>query len=264
MATLFLLVACSIADTTQPDTPASVSGFDSPEDAVVAYLEGLRDSDLDRMISTFALEPHVERFDLETFLERLRIYQHPMTPLPDANEFAMAINIELRRAAIINQIRGQYMVLTHPERHTYVLRYTAFQDVWIEEGGAYNFIQEFSEILNAPEFHTLEIQGFLLLEWSARYRDTPEIHYRTLSNNLAFLGADQLVSRIVVFSLNGNYYLLFVDLAEYSGKWYINTLGGVASHLQSVPGTMWGIMVVSPDATDAFSDEIEEWFIREW
>lgn len=45
----------SIDETTPTDTSVSErSGLDSPEEAVRAYLEGLRDSDLDRMIEALA------------------------------------------------------------------------------------------------------------------------------------------------------------------------------------------------------------------
>ena len=49
-------------------------GFDSPEDAAKAYLEGLRDLDIPRMMSAFAVESYVENFNFEALLNMLRVY----------------------------------------------------------------------------------------------------------------------------------------------------------------------------------------------
>jgi len=263
LAALLLLVACRAAE------PASapvqeISGFDSPEEAVVVYLEGLRDSDFDRMLGAFALETFLEHFDLEMFLDRVGIYQLHFTPLPEVNEFVRAMNIEMRRSDIAGQIRRQRLALSHPERHEFVRGSSDFQSIVLEEDEAYDFIQEFSEILSAPEFHTLEIQGFLPLEWAAQSRSSRERHGEVTARTAAMYGADQMVSRIVVFTISGNYYILFLDLAEYSGRWYVDTLGGHARHLRNVPWDMHGIVVIHPEERAAFYDEIGELLVREW
>jgi len=262
LAVLFLLTACGATDSASP--PVQISGFESPEAAVVTYLEGLRDSDFDRMVGAFSLETHVEHFDLEAFLEHLRIYQLHFAPLPEVNEFTRAMNIELRRSMIVGQIRGQHLALNHPERHEFVQGSTSFHNVMLEEDGVSDFIREFGEIFRAPAFHTLEIQGLLPLEWTAQEQDVLERYAEVMARTAATHGADQMVSRIVVFTISGDYYVLFLDLAAYAGRWYIHALGGLSASLRNVPGDMHGIMVIRPDASDSFYDEIREFLIREW
>ncbi|MCL2367501.1 MAG: hypothetical protein FWC72_00750 [Oscillospiraceae bacterium] len=50
IAVLLLLAACSPGETTQPDPAPPQTESNTPEAAVITYLEGLRDSDLNSMI----------------------------------------------------------------------------------------------------------------------------------------------------------------------------------------------------------------------
>ena len=72
---LFLFGACSTNEVDQPadsvhfdiaeetEHITEEQGFRSPEEAVVAYLEGLRELDFGQMINAFSVEAHVENFD---------------------------------------------------------------------------------------------------------------------------------------------------------------------------------------------------------
>ena len=50
------------------------SGFHTPEEAVLAYLEGLNRGDATEMLSTFAIESYVDNMDAENYLSRARSY----------------------------------------------------------------------------------------------------------------------------------------------------------------------------------------------
>ena len=45
------------------------AGYKTPEDAVMAYAEYLKNGDMEGMISTFAVESYVEHFDMRAHLE---------------------------------------------------------------------------------------------------------------------------------------------------------------------------------------------------
>lgn len=47
------------------------SGFDSPEEAVTAYLEAMQEGDVQGMLSTFAIETYVDNVDAQTYLTRM-------------------------------------------------------------------------------------------------------------------------------------------------------------------------------------------------
>ena len=46
-------------------------GYDSPEEAVTAYLEAMKKGDARGMLSTFAIETYVAEMDAQAYLERM-------------------------------------------------------------------------------------------------------------------------------------------------------------------------------------------------
>ena len=249
LAILLLLTSCSPSDANQ--TAVAQTGFDSPEDAVVAYLEGLRDSSFDRMLGAFAVETYVEHFNLEAYLERLRVYHLHVAPLPDANELTTAMNTEMRRGDVVREIRAQYLILTQSELESTLI------PLQIEEGGAGDFIREFSGLLNAPELHTLEILGFIPPENISEIYAS-EQNQENKARNAQFLGADRLVSRIAVFELDGNKYLLFVEAVSYDDRWYLAQFGGNAGALVALPIGLHGLVNMSYWYADEFFGELLE------
>lgn len=82
-------------------------GFDSPEETFKTYIEGLKNKDLDKMISCFAIETLVKNYDLSKNLKRMNSYQ-PLSNdnyVPLISDFAMQLNMEKR----ISSIRRKYV-----------------------------------------------------------------------------------------------------------------------------------------------------------
>lgn len=231
------LTACGNGDTVS-FTSSGNTGFDSPEEAVVAYLEGLRDADLERMLDAFALETYVENYDFEAVLNRLQAYIPSFDiMMPNVNPFITAINIENRRGFVINRIAFQLLSLSTPE---YMDMMVAQH---IEEGDAGLFVSAFIERLNAMNLQSIEVLGFIPPE-ATNERYLSEQNKDSLALQAEALGADQLVSCIVVFSMNGNSYLLMVDAIEYSGRWYIVQFSGNIGALLGLAVSMQGIISI--------------------
>ena len=73
-------------------------GFDTPEDAVRYYLEGLRNLDVQQMLGAFAWETRMSRFSVENYYYWLNSYSPTMIPryLPE-NEMISTANLEAIR-----------------------------------------------------------------------------------------------------------------------------------------------------------------------
>ena len=209
------------------------NGFDSPEAAVTAYLEALRDADLSRMIDTFMIERHAENFNFEAQLNRARYYASS-NGFPDANEIVAAMNIENYRKKVTESISGQYFVLSLFESgQDFPQGVMALQD----DKAASDFYDLLSAMVNAPNLSTLKVLGFLPLEKLAGLgtvlgiSDFVDRFYnektRNDLNDIAKIsGADQAASCIAVFEINGNNYLLCLETYKYDGKWFIAQLEG--------------------------------------
>jgi len=200
---LFLLGACSASEIEQPteslpsDTEVEADyivaevGFRSPESAVIAYLEGLRDSDLNRMTEA----------------------------LPD----------DLPEGIYADEIIGDFIAHLN----------------WL--------LEQFQSPLSPSEFQSLEVLGFIPPE-ELDERYASEINQENLSNMAERAGVEQLVSRVVLFELGGETYMLTVNVADVGGEWRVADFGGIIGVLLRIDPWMQG--VVPPEFVDEFLEGI--------
>ena len=238
MPLLALALAFALCSISAPAAArAEGEGFDSPEAAVMAYLEGLRDGDLHRMISTFAIENYAENFNLEANLNMLRTYVmlgHNQV-MPNSNEFVALMNIESRRRNVTLMIQNQYLSLCdlsfdrrQPQRMS-------------EEAGIREFVDEFNKDLNEPKLYTIEIVKFILPE-TLNDMYLSERTQSRMAQRADILGADQIVSRVVAFTLDGDEYWLCLDVVRYGDKWFLESLGGSFGLLLNIPADDGGVL----------------------
>ena len=223
----------------------SESGFDSPEGAVVAYLEGLRDSNLDRMLNAFGVEAYVRNFDFRADLEWARFYSPANVPMmPNANDFVTNLNIESYRASVIDAIITQYIHISFPE-----LEMTRLED----DASIDDFVNQMNSRLDMPEIGTLEILGFLPLEELSELIPHERDQSR-MDRQARILGADQVDGRIVVFEIDGRIYVLFAELVDYGGRWYIRGFGGYDAMRMGLAAYFQGL--IQPEIVNEFMNEI--------
>jgi len=221
----------------------SETGFDSPEDAIITYLEGLRDSDLERMVSAFAIETLVENFSLEEQLNRFQVYDTRMEPrLPNTNEFITEINVERRRGSVVDWISRQIIFLSGPD-----LAELAGQGIHRVDDESEGFVRQFNESLDALNLQSIEILGFIPLQAFDDLVNALEEH---LALQTIVFNSDQLIGRIAVFELDGETFFLAVDVVNYDGRWYILHLGGGTGTMLGFNDNWQGILL--PRYTELF------------
>ena len=90
------------------------SGYDTPEEAVSAYVEGLCSNDVEAMMKACAVESYAENYNLESFVERLNALPGSISLLylPDTGELSEGINTGHRKGELYDMIKGQYLTLT--------------------------------------------------------------------------------------------------------------------------------------------------------
>jgi hypothetical protein len=201
--------------------PYEGPGWETPEDAVQAYLDAFGKADLRGMVSAFAIETYVEHFDFEAQLDRLGAYlPQAEIPYPNANDFFKAMNVEKRRSGIVNSIHYQFFTLRFPEIDLGML--TSFSGDGAPTPG------EFADRMNAVTQGPAE--GYALLAFA----DPASLseHYLQPRNqeNLAKLagiyGAEELQSMAALIAVEGKPHLLCCDAIRYGDKWYLCSLGG--------------------------------------
>ena len=92
--TICLLLVCAIMTQLSHADQKTYegSGWNTPEDAVLHYLDGLKEQDLDKMISAYAVESYIDHFDPQAYLERYYQFYPCMTPhIPNTDGFTRGI-----------------------------------------------------------------------------------------------------------------------------------------------------------------------------
>ena len=129
-------------------------GYDSPEEAVTAYLEAMKKGDARGMLSTFAIETYVSEMDAQAYLERLTVFSPTNGSLPLGGDYQRQVAVAARYGQLAESLAYQWMLFSWPEG------YEAFGDESIafqEDGDAEAFLTELAENDAAARWQEMEL-----------------------------------------------------------------------------------------------------------
>ena len=223
---LCLMLLCTLAS-------AAAGGFDTPEAAVECYLNGLKNQDLDQMLSAFFFEDHGKDQVMSAYLDRVKTYSPTVCPaFPQGNALTDSLNAELARSMTVTSIR-------------YTL--TAFVTQGLEFGRAYpirdegtgeDFISNHFDLSRLELVSTLdniqvitpqmaEMFGYL------RNYSGDKIQEMLEKSRLAY-NADEISDRIGLFTIDGKMYAVAPGVVRYGDRWYLSSLNGLAASIMGI------------------------------
>lgn len=244
-----LLIAGILGLTACSAEPQNVEtkGYDTPEKAAAAYLEGFKKKDLQQMEGAFAIESYVNHYDFDGNLERLGAYIYVQEiKLPDVNQLTRDLNIENRRASVANSILQQYVTLASLDFEI------VEPQILKDERAVELFTEGFSKGLKSVETETIKLIGFIPPDKLSDIYSTDD-NQKNLKTLADICGADKIESSAAVFELSGKPYLLCLDVVNYGGKWFVYRLNGNVGVLMGLSVSTSGIVPVTDDLLD------EEW-----
>lgn len=210
------------------------AGYKTPEDAVMAYAEYLKNGDMEGMISTFAVESYVEHFDMRAHLEYYDSYfpyrytsQQANSMVLSDSDHAAGLNAENRRAYITGTIFKQYMGVIISDSSGDEIADT------IADGTIINFQDEkdiddvMNFLKNDPKFYDMKIGDFIpcsdLYEGAGEAIGINE-HNARLQKHWA---ADEVANVNLKLEIGGEDYILFMMVVRYGDKWYNAEFGNI-------------------------------------
>ena len=217
-------------------------GFDSPEEAVIAYLEAFSNADINSMISTFAIESFAENVDLEARLGRFGISMPFNQPLPATNDMNINFNIHQRYAHVSDNIRLKFMWRFMPEviNEGRSLRLEEPEDVeWI-----IGIMSDWSCLDSLRDLQFIEMvspEEFLPSAMFDRY--ISEANQEVLDWHRRDMGADDIEHVIARVMIDGQMYLFTFETVRYGDVWYISWLGGNLAVLMYVSHFSGGVIL---------------------
>lgn len=208
----------------QGDPPTYEQGFSSPEEAVTAYLEGLRDRDVEKMLSSFATESYCEnlssRIEIQSGKRGLTLY---------LAEPCKSVGVIRKYADPSRYISQAYLTLVQQPDGEFVFSPNGFPVEAAEDAVISSYlrfredkdqIEEFAELLreNQDRLSTLKIGDFLSLK---EFSSMSKADYTEYTDEIAErYGMDEIETVVVEVELDG-YELYFVmDTVCYDGVWY--------------------------------------------
>ena len=118
-------------------------GYESPEEAVVAYLEALKKGDVEGMLATFAIETYVAEMDAQADLERMGVFQPSYgMRLPLGGDYQRQVAVAVRYGQLAESLASQWMLYSWPDG------YAAFDGASValnEDGDAEAFLAGLAE-----------------------------------------------------------------------------------------------------------------------
>lgn len=209
-------------------------GYDSPEEAMTAYLEAMRDGDLEKAISTFAIETFVENYDAEAMIAWSCQYNINSYCLPEGS-VGKDCNIIRRCEEIAQSAYRQYLwfVLADTE-YSESLDRSIFLYTEEEQKA---FLEAVTDPAALRRLQTLELEEIMypedFLDRSDLATFEGETYQKIIKRWRKVYGAEEIASCIARVRIDGETYLFLMDAVKYDGKWYnLNTNGMLGSLLE--------------------------------
>ena len=198
-------------------------GYDSPEEAVTAYLEALKKGDARGMLATFAIETYVSEMDAQAFLERLGAL-HPSDGmyLPLGGEYQRQVAVAARYGQLAESLAYQWMLYSWPEGYK---EFDGAAVILSGDGAVEAFLADMAKNDAAARWQEMEVVGFVEpAELSDVYLD--ESNQQNIARQAASYGCDELVSVVAKLDIGGEEWYQCMAVARYGEKWYNLSLSG--------------------------------------
>ena len=210
-------------------------GYESPEKAVEAYLNYLKNEDIKGAMSTFAVESYVDNYDIEEFYNYSQSFAaftvngaQTYAGFYSDSVVSRDMNIEARRSYIYSGIHDQIM-LDKTDEDKIVENYY-YKKTFAEENISTENVMNFLSI--DPALNSIVIGDFLSVE---DFDVQPDYLKIALDSKAKCWSSDVEVVAVDV-NISGKDYTLFMLCVCYDEKWYIAEFGNVISQSFGVSG----------------------------
>lgn len=208
-----------------PTLTCEGDGFDSADEAAIAYVNAFNTGDINSVLATFAVESYVDRMDAKATLDRIRSFNINLySAIPVISPYTHGILIERRRNEIIQPLYYSWLL--------YTLHGTEYEDAGT--GMAMTFqddktIEEFLSVLEANPMDNLvghitvkavyspedeAVAYYVQNSWNS------EANQKNLEKLRAACGGDELAERVVFMDMDGTTAYQFMQCIRYGKKWY--------------------------------------------
>ena len=209
------------------------NGFDTPEEAVTYYLEGLKNLDFEQILGAFAWETQAEHFSTETKLRRIMAYFITQRPrMLGDSDFIRTANLYSLLAAQIDAIYSSLELYILQEDHP--LTSTSTGSISLEEDVDF---EEFKSKFNNGRVEKLaeltNIRFFTPDEMTDNKFSMGQNPENYIKQN-AMYGADETVGLPAVADVGDELLYCCPTVARYGEKWYLVSVFSMTNNILGI------------------------------
>ena len=221
---------------TPAPTPVSEAVFNTPEEAITHYFEGIAQADPGHILEACAIDEMGEQFQFDGYVERVGYVLTPQSPAPADYPLYAEINKMQLSAQMLNRVK--------------LLAYSLLSGEVMADGAPITLDPDrttrFMTEVDPARLAGLELKGIGL-------PDQAIMNSPTYQENAARLAgiyqADELTERVALFSFEQNDYILGFTLLRYGESWKISDQVSPLANTNSLG-------VPQETTTEAFEDMI--------
>ncbi len=199
------------------------SGFDTPEEAAEAYIQGMINWDVSEMLAACAVETYAENYDLAKQIERVKAMQPVSNTLMlNADPFAYQLNVETRRTFLTRMMKSQYLTMADPE----LARLFAPVPLSGQDSAADLVAEYYTSDSPEIRFTGMFVPPVLLISNYYAERSQYNMAFSAYTDNAQQIGA---VAALIY--VNDDLFLLTLGTERYGDKWYVTANNMLAAML---------------------------------
>ena len=229
--TILLTAFCAFAEepAANPVIRYEGAGFDTPEDAVACYMNGLKNLDFEQMLSAYAWETLASHYSVEKFLQRMKVYSPAsFARMPATNDFMISATLHSLRAGevrmIYNALEAYILGEDYPDGKTIPLQ---------EEKDVEAFLQKFDNGKLEALTGMADIT-FLTPDSVTDNMFSLEQNQEALKKQTAQYGADELVNVVATAFVGDGTIICMPTVARYGDRWYMVSVNSITSMILGI------------------------------
>ena len=227
------------------------NGFDTPEEAVTCYLEGLKKQDYSLILSAFAWETQAEHFSIEAKLRRMEAYNVSARP-------RMPADSDFMRSALLYSILSQQTDLIYQSLEYYILQddhpfSTGNATIILKSDEEYDaFMEKFSS--GRPE----KLAGmtnilFLTPDQVTDHKFSMERNQENYIKMNAMYGADETADVPAIAAAGDEILFCCPTVARYGDKWYMVSVSSMTSMILGIDSMRQAFICGEGDLSELLS-----------
>lgn len=216
------------------------SGYDTPEDAVLAYVDAMNRGDVRGMLSTFAIETYAAHTDPMVPVEQLGgYYISTNIHIPYADDFGRSLIAVARYGTLTGSLVSGYIMYAGDFSGNVQLK--TDEDIRaLQDGFARSPLAGMTGNVSFVRWINPVVLGGTMAKPGNRASEM---------SIMALSGADDIAEPIAELLINGKTAYLGLRCAKYNGRWYNLELSNIVLLGMNVDPQKAGLIVSSPEET---------------